>query len=123
MITTTTDIGPQAATKPVVALACLAFVRRLAGCVEIPPGFGHRAPHFGVLASSVRFFTFRLLHYAALSIALTLFGQTLAFVCAPLALVGRLLTIVGDLVPVVGDVISYVGGPLAPFELALTPRE
>ena len=123
MITTVTDIGVQAATKPVVALACLADVRRLAGCAETPPGFRNRTPHFGILASSARFLTFRTLVDAVSSIALALFGQTLTFVCTPLALVGRLLTIVGDPVPLVGEEVSYVGDPLTPVDLTLTPRE
>jgi hypothetical protein len=106
MITTVSDMGAQAATKPVVALAYLAVVRRLAGCSDTPPGFGHRTPHFGVLSSGPRFFTFPVLHDPVLSIALALFGQTLAFVCMLLALVGRLLTIGGDPVPLVGDPVS-----------------
>jgi hypothetical protein len=123
MITAVTDIGAQAATKPVVALAYLALVRRLTGSSDTPPGFGHRTPHFGVLPSGVRFSTCPVLHDPELSIALALLGQTLAFVCAPLALVGRLLTIGGDPVPLVGEPVSFVGGPLAPVELILTQRE
>lgn len=123
MITTVTDIGAQASTKHVVALARLAVVRRLAGRAETPPRFRNRAPHFGVLASSTRLFTLPLLHDPELSISLALLGQTLAFVCAPLALVGRLLTIVGDPFPLVGEAVSSVGGPLAPVDLTLTPRE
>jgi hypothetical protein len=123
MITTVTDIGAQAATKPVVALAYLALVRRLAGCSETPPGFGHRARHVGVLASSAGFLTFPLLHDAVLSIALALFSQTLAFVCAPLALVCRLLTIVCAPLALIGEAVSFVGDPPAPVELNLTQRE
>jgi hypothetical protein len=48
MITTVTDIGAEAATKPVVALAYLALVRRVTGCAKIPPGFRDRVPHFAV---------------------------------------------------------------------------
>jgi hypothetical protein len=123
MITIVTDIGAQAPTKLVVALAYLALVRRLAGSSYMPPGFGHRTPHFGVLSSGARLCTLPLLHDPELSIALVLFGQTLAFVCAQLALVGRLLTIGGDPVPLVGDPVSFVGGPLAPVELILTQRK
>jgi hypothetical protein len=89
MITTVTDIGAQAATKPVVALAYLALLRRLAGTAEISPGFRHRAPDFGVLAASTRFLTFRTLVDAVSSIALALFGQPLALV--RLALRGRIV--------------------------------
>ncbi len=123
MITTVTDICAEAATKHVVALGYLAVVRRLAGRAETPPGFRNRTPHFGVLASSTRFLTFRTLVDAVSSIALALFGQTFAFVCTPLALVGHLLTIVSDPFPLVGEVISSVGNPLAPVDLALSPRE
>jgi hypothetical protein len=123
MITTVTDIGAQAATKHVVALAYLAVVCRLAGRAETPPGFGNRTPHFGVLASSTRFLTLRTPVAAVSSIALALFGQTFAFVCTPLALVGRLLAIVGDPFPLVGEAVSSVGSPLAPVDLALSPRE
>jgi hypothetical protein len=86
MITTVTDIGVQAATKHVVALAYLAVVRRLARRAETPPGFRNRAPHFGGVEHPL--FTFRTLVDAVSWIALALFGQTFAFVCAPLALVG-----------------------------------